>query len=522
MKKTKLIIILACLLAINLPGTNLKKRIKSISREEMQSVLQFLSHDLLEGRAPGTRGGYLAEIYLRSIFKFIGIKPGPTKKYLQPFKLKGFTIKELQVMAANIGLGHRQEIVGSYTGPNTSFHLRGEAIFIGFGINTKLWQWDDYKDVDVQGKFVVVRVNDPGMFQQGIFEGTTLTYFGRWKYKIEEAIRRGALGIILIHTDKSAGYGWNVVRNSWSGEELYLESDINNPLQFSAWMKEESLRRILKSKNLDLDNLYKQSMSRKFKPVNLGFYLDVKGEVATREVLNHNVVAEIPGKSKKRIVLSAHLDHLGIGQGIGDDNIFNGAIDNCSAVAAMMVAAKILKEYQKNLYYTVTFLACNAEESGLLGSRHYVLNTNRQNIIANINFESTPVWEKSLDFMGIGARFSTLEDILKRLSKQEGLVYSYFSMSNQGFYYRSDQFSFAKYNIPSIWISAGENDQSGKAKYPDFWKNTYHTVKDEYDPTWKLESMKQTIQLALLVVDYLNRTQTEPKWKRKLTFPIEK
>ena len=127
-----------------------------------------------------------------------------------------------------------------------------------------------------------------------------------------------------------------------------------------------------------------------------------------------------------------------------------------------------------------------------------------------------------MDFMGIGARFSTLENILKRLTKQEGLAYSYFSMSNQGFYYRSDQFSFARHNIPSIWISAGENDQSGKTKYPNFWKTNYHTVKDEYDPTWKLESMKQTIQMALLVVDYMNRTKTEPKWKRKLTFPVEK
>lgn len=522
MKKISLLSIIVCLSSLSLAPITLKERLKSISKEEMQAVLQFLSHDLLEGRAPGTRGGYLAEIYLRSIFKFLDMRPGAANNYLQPFKLKGFTVKDLQVKAEKIDLIHRQEIVGSYTGPQSTFHLQGAAVFAGFGIQTKLWQWDDYKDVDVKDKIVVVRVNDPGMFQHGIFEGKTLTYFGRWLYKIEEAIRRGAKGILLIHTDSSAGYDWNVVRNSWGGEELHLQADVNNSVQFRGWIKEETLRKILKSTNQDLDKLYKKSLSRRFKPVNLGFNLEIKGRVAKREVINHNVVAELEGKSKKRIVLSAHFDHFGIGQSQSADNIFNGAIDNCSAVAAMLVTAKILKEFQKDLTYGVTLLACNAEESGLLGSKYYVLNTNRRNIIANINFESTPVWEKSRDIMGIGARFSTLEDILQILAKQEGLDYTYFSMSNQGFFYRSDQFPFARHNIPSMWISAGENDISGEKKYVNFWRKKYHTVKDEYDPNWKLDSMKQTIQMALLVIDYLNRTRQTPKWKRKLTFPVER
>jgi Zn-dependent M28 family amino/carboxypeptidase len=515
-------VVMPLLFIFSLPATTLYERIKSISREEMQGVMEFLSHDLLEGRAPGTRGGYLAEIYLKSIFKFLGIEPAVAKSYMQPFKLKGFTIKDLQIKAGDMDLIYREDIVGAYTGPRTIFHLRGPAVFAGFGIHTELWQWDDYKNMDVKDKIVVVRVNDPGMIKNNIFEGEILTYFGRWRYKIEEAIKRGAKGILLVHTDKSAGYDWKVVQNSWGGEELHLESDLRHSLQFSAWIKEETLRRILKGQNIDLDELYKQSLSRRFKPVTLGFDLDIRGRVTTREVRNSNVVAEIGGKSKKRIVLSAHFDHFGIGQGEGGDNIFNGAIDNCSAVAAMMVAAKILKEFQKDLYYTVTLLACNAEEAGLLGSRYYVLNTDRSSIIANINFESTPVWERSQDVMGIGARFSTLEDILQLLAKKEGLTYSYFSMSNQGFFYRSDQFPFARHNIPSMWISAGENDISGEKKYINFWREKYHTVKDEYDPNWKLDSMKQTIQMALLVIDRLNRTKKKPKWKRKLTFPVER
>jgi Zn-dependent M28 family amino/carboxypeptidase len=167
-------------------------------------------------------------------------------------------------------------------------------------------------------------------------------------------------------------------------------------------------------------------------------------------------------------------------------------------------------------------LACQAEEAGLLGSKYYVgTHPDRKNIIANINFESTPVWGKTSDFMAIGGRFSTLEDMLKPIVEKQGLTYSYFSMVNQGFFFRSDQFPFARYNIPAIWISAGENDDSGEKKYPTFWKTDYHTVRDEYDPNWPLEGMKQTIQMTLLLIDHMNKTRAVPKWKGKLTFPIE-
>ena len=220
-------------------------------------------------------------------------------------------------------------------------------------------------------------------------------------------------------------------------------------------------------------------------------------------------------------MISAHIDHFGVDEKREGDNIYNGAIDNGTAVASMAVVAKILKEFEKDLYYSVTFLACNSEEAGLLGSLYYVQNTNRDNIIANINFESTPVWGKTGSIMGVGARFSSLEDILKSLAKSRGIRYREFSMANQGFFYRSDQYSFGRYGIPAVWISAGEDDDSGEEMYSRFWKNTYHTVEDEYDPRWKLEGMRQTIQYALLLIDTLNKNKTAPRWKNNLTFPME-
>lgn len=514
------------------PGSkSLEHRLDNITMEEMQSVVEFLGHDLLEGRAPGTRGGNLAEIYMKSLFKWMDLQPGTTgkngeKSYMQPFTLKGFTIKHLDTEAAGVQLKYKKDIVGTWVGKGNKFQLTGDAVFAGFGIKAGLWKWDDYKDTDVKGKIVVVRVNDPGMFNDKIFEGTTLTYYGRWIYHIEEAARKGASGILLVHTDASAGYDWNVVINSWSGEEVYLESDIDNNLDFRGWIKESSLRKVLKNskKKFDLDTLYKKSLSRKFKPVDLGFKVTVKGECTRRDVLNHNVVGVIPGKSSKKIVLSAHIDHLGKKDGDkSKDNIFNGAIDNGSAVAAMMVTAKILKEHQNGLHYTVVLLACHSEEAGLLGSKYYVQNLKKRgSVIANINFESTPVWGKASDFMAVGARFSTLEDMLKSIVEKHGLKYSYFSMTNQGFFYRSDQYSFARYDIPAIWISAGENDDSGKKLYPTFWKTDYHTVRDNYDPTWKLEGMRQTIQMTVRLIDLMNKNKKTPKWKRPLTFPLEK
>jgi len=530
MKRCSIIFFTLLFFTIALVPGSLEERLKNISKPEMQSVVEFLGNDLLEGRAPGTRGGDLAEIYIRSLFKWLGLKPGINNRYLQPFTLKGFTIDTLTIEANNltpaargpIRLNYIDDVVGTWIGKETDFELEGEAVFVGFGITTDLWNWDDYKNVDVRNKFIITRINDPGMFNEKIFEGKTLTYFGRWIYHIEEAARKGAAGILLIHTDASAGYGWTTVKNSWSGEEVFLESDLQNNLLFRGWIKEGSLKKLLASKKINLDTLYKKSLGRKFKPVPLGFTIKVKGKCQYRDVLNHNVVAEIPGKSKKKIVISAHIDHLGMLNNKNGDRIFNGAIDNGSAAAAMMVTAKILKEFQKDLYYTVVVLACHAEEAGLLGSKYYVKNLpDRENVVANINFESTPVWGKTSDFMAVGARFSTLEDMLKTIVEKEGLTYSYFSMTNQGFFYRSDQFSFARHNIPAIWISAGENDDSGEKKYPHFWKTDYHTVKDEYDPQWPLEGMKQTIKMAVLLIDRMNKTKAVPKWKRKLTFPLE-
>jgi len=280
----------------------IRKEVDGLSKMKMQSIFQFMGDDLFEGRTPGTRGGSLAEKYIRSVLKLLNIEPFG-KSYFQPFKLLGFTTNSLNVNVGGKDLHFNNDVLGTYMGKDDHFNLSAEAVFIGYGTQTGLWDWDDYKDVDVTNKFVIARVNDPGMFIGDIFEGKILTYFGRWTYHIEEARRKGAKAILLIHTDASAGYGWNVVQNSWSGEEVYLESSLTRNMEFTGWLREEVLRKILDSKHIDLEKLYADSLTRDFKPVPLGFKIKVSGDRSHREIMNNNVIGYIPGKSEKSIVI---------------------------------------------------------------------------------------------------------------------------------------------------------------------------------------------------------------------------
>jgi Zn-dependent M28 family amino/carboxypeptidase len=504
-------------LAFFINGSDLQDRCAKLSKSQLQSVIEFLSSDALEGRAPGTRGGALAENYMLSLFKLFGLQAR-----FQPFALNGYQTMELTVESGRTRLVNIQDVVGNYVRDEKTFSLEGEAVFAGFGIRTPLWNWDDYKKFDCRGKILIVRVNDPGLYLPQIFEGKVLTYFGRWKYKIEEAAKSGATAILLIHTTPTAGYDWNVVKNSWGGESLYLPANLGNDLKFRGWIREESLAAILEGKGFRLQDLYRQSLQRKFRPVNLGIKIKITGTNAFRRLEARNVIGEIPGQTGQNIVLSAHIDHLGRNETLPGDQIFNGAIDNGSAVAAMALVAKIVAEAGITPYYGLTFLACQAEEAGLLGSQYYVANEDRKRMVADINFESTPVWEQSPDVFAVGARYSTLENMLRKIATAQGWAYSEFSLSDQGFFYRSDQYSFAHLNIPAVWVSAGENAASGRNKLGEFFKGGhYHTVKDEFDPQWELEGLRQTVKLALLLIEQLNLERQAPRWKTRLTFPVE-
>jgi Zn-dependent M28 family amino/carboxypeptidase len=529
MRRTLIIIALAALLAAGACderefGTP-DDTPREISRIEMQSVVEYLGSDLLEGRAPGTRGGELAEEYCRSLLKSYDIGPYGDG-YFQEFTLAGFRTTDLEVEANGVTLAFLDDAVGSWTRTDPEFDITGRAVFVGFGIKSDAWDWDDYKDVDVSGKIVICRVNEPGFGDPGLFEGDNLTYYGRWTYKIEEAARRGAKAILLVHTAQSAGYGWHVVRNSWGGEELYLESELDNDLVFRGWIREEKLYDLLLPVGISLGDLLTASESREFIPVDLRFDINIKGSGESRSFKTRNVVGYIPGSdpsmSDRAILLSAHIDHLGMKDAPpGEDGIFNGAIDNGSAVAAMMLTAKLLRERQDRLGHSVIVLGCQAEEAGLLGSLYFANSLDPGKIVCNINYESSPVWGKATSLMGVGSNFSTMEDLLVGVADRMGLSYSEYFMSDRGFFYRSDQFSFARKGIPSIWISAGQDWESGVNHLYEFFVGQYHTVDDEYDPSWELESLRQTVEAAVLLVSKINAERPDIRWKGRMTFPFD-
>lgn len=507
------------MLAAAAVANDLAGAVDRLTREQLASVIRLLSHDLLEGRAPGTRGGELAEVVTEGLMSWMGLSPPAAGTYRQPLDMKGFTTSSLSVEGRGRRLAYLEDVVGTYRRARPEFDLRAEAVFAGFGVRTPLWSWDDFKDVDVRGRILLVRVNDPGSVQPEVFEGSTLTYYGRWRYKIEEAARAGARGVLLVHTDASAGYGWHVVRNSWSGESLHLPFELDNPLEFAGWIKESALRRLLAGSGVELDALYAASGQRSFRPVSLGFPLRITGRQRFRSVTAHNVVGEIPGPKPERIVLVAHLDHLGRDETLAGDQIYNGAIDNGSAVAALLLTARVLLEQRDRLQHSVTVLACHAEEAGLLGSTHYVQHTDRASVVAAINFESTPVWGPSGSVMGVGAQYSTLEELLRQVAARAGVGYSEFSMTDQGFFFRSDQFPFARAGIPAVWISAGEDFLSGRNHLKEFFTGAYHTPRDEFDPSWELEALRQTVRFAVMLVEAIDRAPERPRWTRPLPFP---
>ncbi len=516
MRRTIVVMFALGLAGAAVRGSDRLDRCDKLTRGQMQSVIEYLSADALEGRAPGTRGGELAELYMHSLFKGLGLET----RY-QPFPLHGFQVEALEMAAGGRELALGADVVGSYVRAESEFSLENDAVFAGFGIRTPLWDWDDFKKADLRGKVLLVRVNDPGLYRDGIFAGKDLTYFGRWTYKVEEAARAGAAAILLIHTTPSAGYDWNVVRNSWSGEELYLPASLENGLLFRGWIREESLRSVLAAKGIDLERLYQRSLRRDFKPIDLGFKVRISGRNRFRTLETRNVVADIPGKSGRSIVLSAHIDHFGRDERLEGDQIFNGAIDNGSAVAALALVAKVFADAGHELHYGLTFLACQAEESGLLGSKYYVSQADTRAIVANINFESTPVWEESPDMFAEGAQYSTLEAAVRQVAEAQGLRYVPFSMSDQGLFFRSDQFPFAQAGIPALWLSAGEKNASGRNRLAEFFKGgVYHTVKDEFDPDWELAGLRQTVKLAVGLIERLQETREAPVWKGRIPFPL--
>ena len=521
-------------------NSNTRGRMNSpISESALRSHIKFLSDDRLEGRGTGARGGELAALYIAEQFEAIGLKGAGAKgSFWQPTSLVGVKADPKTELHINGPKGSEAfkfaDDYVAFTGAQTEHvEANAELVFVGYGVDAPEQKWNDYKDPaeDYRGKILVMLVNDPPATAQepDLFGGRRLTYYGRWTYKYEEAARRGAVGAILLHTNESAGYPWSVVRTSngsWRFDIARSSSDKTPFLKIRSWMTDEAAHRMFSLAGLNIDELRKQAASRDFKPVkmNLTASIDLNSEL--RRVEAPNVVAILPGSDPKLrdeyVVFSAHWDHLGIGApDRSGDTIYNGALDNATGVASVLEIARVLSHLPpaQRPKRSFLFLIPTAEEQGLIGAEWYSQHplVPIAKTAADINLDSMNILGPTADFVPLGAERSSLKAVVDQIARERGLRVSPDPRPEQGSFYRSDHFPFAKVGVPSISLKEG-NDYVGhpkgwgEKKFKEYNDAHYHQPSDEYGSDWNFAGMIQEADLAMEIGKRVANLPTLPKF----------
>jgi Zn-dependent M28 family amino/carboxypeptidase len=505
---------------------------------DLEPNLITLSSDEFMGRMPFTEGEKITTSFLESQFKALGLEPGNGDSYFQDVPMVSIVSKTSETM--------------DLKNPNTSISLEGfkdfviwtqktdslvevkdaEVVFAGFGIVAPEYGWNDYQGLDVKGKIVVVLVNDPGFGAEDstFFKGNTMTYYGRWTYKYEEAARQGALGCLIVHNTIPAGYGFNVVQGKHNAPILYLDDRGNEAYKmgFEGWITLPSAKKLFELAGMNDGELLAKARKPGFQGMPLGVNLSTAIQVAAEYNISQNVVAKVTGKTKPEevIVYSAHWDHFGIGKpDETGDSIYNGALDNASGTAALIALAKAFKtDAQPDR--TVVFLSVTAEEQGLWGSAYYALNPiyPREKTVANINMDGINPYGKMKDVSIIGSGQSEMEDLLNVELERLGRYSAPEPNPVAGYYFRSDHFNFAKIGIPALYFGTGidhfeKGKEHGKQLQEDYVANYYHKPNEEYDPVrWNLDGAVDDVQLLYNVGKSLANSDKWPGWKEGSEF----
>ncbi|MGI4720063.1 MAG: M28 family peptidase [Janthinobacterium lividum] len=504
-----------------------KAQAATVKEAPLRAHLAFLSSDALEGRGTGQRGGELTVTYLETQSAAIGLQPANNGSYRQPVKIAG--VRSLPEKSS-IGIAAGGQQLPLQFGPDwvwgpgdaqADHTLDAELVFVGYGINAPEEGWDDFKGQDLKGKVLVMMVNDPKptAAEPKRFNGEGLTYYGRWTYKLEEAARQGAAGVLLIHTDASASYGWSVVQNSWANAERFqlAEGKLGTGLQ--GWMTDATARKLFAAGGQDLDKLRAAAEDKNFKPVVLNARVKGEARAQVRTLNEFNVAGIVPGTDPKLkdelVIYSAHWDHMGK-QGSEGDTIFNGAVDNASGTAGLLAMAQ--EAVRNPAKRSQMFLWVAAEEQGLLGSAAYAAKPlwPIEKTVAALNLDS-------LNFVGLvkdvsvpGSERTDLGAMAAATAKSMGLTVAPSRPDLAGGYFRSDHFSFAKAGVPAFSVGAGhgwvKDVEASKAKQASY-RAKYHQVTDEYDPNWDLSGMVQQAQYTLNLGRMVADAPKAPQWK---------
>lgn len=504
---------------------------QAIEESDLREHVRTLASDEFGGRMPFTEGEEKTLQYLKNAFKTSGLEPGNGESYFQAVPLVEIDAVPDETMTIEGGgepieLRYREDFVALTRRVTDRIEVsESELIFCGFGIVAPEHDWNDYAGVDMTGKTAVVLVNDPGFgtTDSTFFKGNTMTYYGRWTYKYEEAARQGAEGVIIVHNTAPAGYAWNVVQSSWTGEALYLKSEDGNQSRcaFEGWVSQQAARQLMKQANIE--NYLGQARKSGFRPIPMGLTVNLTMDVTYQEATSQNVIAKRTGseRSDEYIIYSAHWDHIGVGKPVAGDSIYNGALDNASGTAVMLEIAEAFSQLPEAPERTVIFLAVTAEEQGLLGSAYYAENPIYpvNQTVANINMDGIHFRGPMKDLTIVGYGQSELDDYAEEVAKEQGRYVMPDPNAEKGYFFRSDHFSFAKVGIPALYAS-GEYEQAEQgvewtqAKMDEWTQRDYHQPSDEYiESEWNMAGMVQDAHLLFKVGYQLSNEKTFPEWK---------
>jgi Zn-dependent M28 family amino/carboxypeptidase len=497
--------------------------------QRYQADLKEISSDYFEGRGPGSAGEKRFVPWLEKQYKAIGLSPGNGDSYLQAVPMTEITntmSTPLTFKTARaehvLKFGEDYVLLSKLQQPEVKLEA-SELIFMGYGVKQANENWNDFEGVDVKGKTIVVLINDPGFHVNDLtlFNGKAMTYAGRWSYKFEEAARQGAAGCIIVHDTRGAAYGWEVLKNGAGRPdfELPVKANATAPLKVQGWITGEVASKLFSDAEIDFEQARMQANKRGFKAIPLKATASAGITQKIRSATSHNVVGLIRGTEKPEevVIYSAHWDHLGRNFGLVGDQIFNGAIDNATGVAGILEIARLLKAAKPKR--SVMFLAVTLEESGLLGSRHYAENPLMplQKTLANLNIDALKILGPTSDIDVIGSGNSDLEDILKVHADAQDRVLKPEPTPENGFYFRSDHFNFAKLGVPALYIKSGNTHREkgeafGIESAAKYTAERYHKPNDEFDSSWDYRGAMDDLNLLALVGLSVANGESMPKW----------
>ena len=508
----------------------------SIDPEKIRAHVRFLSLDLLEGRGPGKRGAELAAEYIATQFALAGVEPaGDNGTYFQPVPLFAVhTIEEKTKFAfvpatgQPVDLSYGTDIVSKDQTGQATADFDAPIVFVGYGIHAPEYHWDDYagpdgKEIDLKGKIALVIVNEPPSDDEKFFKGNALTYYGRWTYKYEEAARRGAVGVLIVHRTDLASYGWEVVRNSQAVEKSYLQGDPDATLRAAAWIQHDVAQRLFTLAGLgDLDLAISQAgKPGAFHPVELPIHLRAHIESRVRRYVSSNVVGRVPGANpaNQAVLYTAHYDHLGIDPDAPGDNIYNGAADNGTGCGILLELARAFAQSPVHPPHAVYFAAVTAEEQGLLGSQYLGMHPPipAGQFTLDLNFDMIlPIGIPRSVSLG-GAERIDLWPTVQTVAKAFDLALLPDPTPGAGHYYRSDHFSLARVGIPAFSVDQGElfeghTPEWGRAQAEDYVEHHYHQPSDEYQADWNFRGNAKLARFGLVLGWLASGQPTPVEW----------